>query len=482
LVSLLQYVASKGVSKVKKKQLIIPLTAFIFLLIITVSYSPKIQAAYVPIYGTVFEDLNGNGIYDAGDPGISGVTISLSGPVQDVTTTDSGGSYFFRSYLAAGAYTITETDPSGFYSTTPNEIHLNVETGIEYRVDFGDIPNLVDCDVPGYFSTIQAAVNSTCETINLTAALYVENITIDRTLTIQGQGPANTVVDGSSFDSVFIVEQNAVLTLSSITIQGGEASGPYGRGGGILNYGVLTLNNVTVKENKAYNGGGIANDEGSLVIKNSTIHHNSTTGNSGAGIISRVPLTMTNTTISDNWTTGEDRIAGGIGIYGSTATLINCTIANNSTTGYAGGIYAAALPFTNDPEPVIYVMNTIIADNSATISSSDCFGTLNSLGYNLIEDTDGCTIIGSTSSNVNGKDPNLGPLQDNDGETWTRSLGTGSPAIDTGTCPDTTVDQRGFLRPIDLPGIPNADDGCDIGAFEVQYLTSGLYWLMLLLD
>jgi hypothetical protein len=28
------------------------------------------------------------------------------------------------------------------------------------------------------------------------------------------------------------------------------------------------------------------------------------------------------------------------------------------------------------------------------------------------------------------------------------------------------VDQRGFVRPFDNPNLANADDGCDIGAFE----------------
>jgi hypothetical protein len=62
----------------------------------------------------------------------------------------------------------------------------------------------------------------------------------------------------------------------------------------------------------------------------------------------------------------------------------------------------------------------------------------------------------------------LGPLQDNGGPTETRALLTASPAVDQGSCPGLSQDQRGKPRPVDQPAIPNASAGCDIGAFEAQ--------------
>jgi hypothetical protein len=60
-------------------------------------------------------------------------------------------------------------------------------------------------------------------------------------------------------------------------------------------------------------------------------------------------------------------------------------------------------------------------------------------------------------------DPQLGPLQDNGGQSWTMALLPGSPAIDSGNnlnAPD--WDQRG-------PGFPRIVNGTiDRGAFEVQ--------------
>jgi hypothetical protein len=63
-------------------------------------------------------------------------------------------------------------------------------------------------------------------------------------------------------------------------------------------------------------------------------------------------------------------------------------------------------------------------------------------------------------------------LQNNGGLTFTHALLAGSPAIDKGNSFGLTVDQRGAMRPYDNPSIPNAADGADIGAFEVQAPTA----------
>jgi len=88
-----------------------------------------------------------------------------------------------------------------------------------------------------------------------------------------------------------------------------------------------------------------------------------------------------------------------------------------------------------------------------------------------IENTTGTTISGTTTGNITGVDPNLGPLKDNGGPTFTHALVAGSPALDKGASFGAITDQRGLPRPFDDPAIPNAaagGDGADIGAFEVQ--------------
>jgi uncharacterized surface anchored protein len=69
--------------------------------------------------GTVYDDLNDNGVYDGSDTGIAGVTVTLTGSdnmgdsVSVTTTTGSNGSYSFTGVFP-GTYDITETPPAGY--------------------------------------------------------------------------------------------------------------------------------------------------------------------------------------------------------------------------------------------------------------------------------------------------------------------------------------------------------------------------------
>ena len=70
----------------------------------------------------VFDDLDGDGVQDTGEPGVSGVTVELlnsSGTVIRTTTTDSDGKYLFDG-LVAGTYSVRFTAPSGTAFTTAN--------------------------------------------------------------------------------------------------------------------------------------------------------------------------------------------------------------------------------------------------------------------------------------------------------------------------------------------------------------------------
>ncbi len=164
-------------------------------------------------------------------------------------------------------------------------------------------------------------------------------------------------------------------------------------------------------------------------------------------------------------------------------TLIHTTIAsnwadyNNDGVGDGGGV--AVFGGTT------HVMNTIIGDNNDRGGEArDCLGTLTSWGYNLFEWGTGCTIIGVTTGNINGADPNLGPIGLWGGPTMTCPLQTGSPAIEripTGTngCQaGVSTDQRGYVR---AGGPGNGGSSCDIGAYEYDTVplppSTGLIYL-----
>lgn len=81
--------------------------------------SAAVRVRINSLAGTVYEDINFNGVQDIGEPGIANVTVTLTGtnangsiaPISLLT--DSDGNYLFDGLLA-GNYTITETQPSGF--------------------------------------------------------------------------------------------------------------------------------------------------------------------------------------------------------------------------------------------------------------------------------------------------------------------------------------------------------------------------------
>jgi hypothetical protein len=70
------------------------------------------------IEGMKWNDTNGNGVIDPGEAGLSGWTIQLTGPVNQTTTTGTGGTYRFCG-LPPGTYTVAEVLQPGWTRTFP---------------------------------------------------------------------------------------------------------------------------------------------------------------------------------------------------------------------------------------------------------------------------------------------------------------------------------------------------------------------------
>ena len=102
---------------------------------------------------TVFNDLNGDGIQDTGEPGIPNVVINLlnsNGNVIATATTDGNGKYDFTG-LPAGTYTVDvdeTTVPSGSVLTTNNEpLIVNLSAGEDFNdADFGYKYSIEPCE------------------------------------------------------------------------------------------------------------------------------------------------------------------------------------------------------------------------------------------------------------------------------------------------------------------------------------------------
>jgi CSLREA domain-containing protein len=416
--------------------------------------------------------------------------------------------------------------------------------------------------------TLRAAVQEANEmgggTINLNAGTYTLSIAPNDALplaatgdldlygqlTINGGGADSTIVDGGGIARVFAVQVAARVDMSDLTIRNGKGL-PGDDGGGIVNYGNLSLEDVTVSGNATRSdatlsadapGGGIFN-AATLQLRNCRITGNSA-ADMGGGIHNKGIVTILQSTIADN-TTATDR-GGGISNFNK-ATIVFSTISGNSATGAGGGIengggltlthstvsgntgelgggihnvggldmtdatiagntarqtggglqneYSSATlngnvqmngvtiagnsaggtpaggGVANKKPATLTLANSIIAGNRAAGGkAADCLGKLLSAGYNLIQSTDGCTVLGTLTGNLTAKDPKLGPLANNGGPTQTAALLAGSPAIDagnpakpgTGTGACELTDQRGTPRPVNGAG----QSVCDIGAFE----------------
>jgi len=244
-----------------------------------------------------------------------------------------------------------------------------------------------DCTNTGQpCATIQNAINHSGpgDVIELGPGNYVENVTVDQNVTIQGD-PTGSTVDGNQSGPVFFGGNAVTATLSRLTIRNGGS----GDGGGIANFGTLTVTNTTISGNSVPpgRGGGILNDfGGTLTVTNSTISGNSSAV--GGGIYNLATFTVTNSTISGNLATG----GGGGLLNADVATLVNTTISGN-TASIGGGLVNTGFATVN-------LTNTIIAGSLGGGDCSNASGTIGTNSHNLVQD-------GSCSPAVSG-DPRLG--------------------------------------------------------------------------
>lgn len=250
----------------------------------------------------------------------------------------------------------------------------------------------------------------------------------------------------------------ALAYLIDSTIADNSAAGD---GGGVFNTGGVGIRSSTIRGNSALGdngGGGIysvgkTGSSSAVVILNSTLMENSAS-NAGGGLHTNNDTLLTNVTVSNN-TAAE--LGGGINVDSSgRITVTNVTLSHNTLTG---DIAAGAGIFSNGD--ALFV-NSILAHNEPAASCVGGGGDIISQGHNLM-DNESCAL--NEPGDVLAADALLGDLTDNGGNTPTRALLDGSPAIDSGSnaaCPPT--DQRGFVRPSD--GDADGSATCDIGAYE----------------
>ncbi|MFZ6736073.1 DUF4347 domain-containing protein, partial [Undibacterium sp. Ji42W] len=458
----------------------------------------------------------------------------------DVAKGDAGTSFVNQLAKATGADVAASTNDTGVHGDWALEYHSGaVETTTiaaqQYQYDLATIKvtNLNDTGAGSLRAAVASATgNAAADTIVFDPALFASgaatltltsgSIDVDSpnnadALTIIGAGENLLTISGNNNSRIFSAygsggtkNNTSALTLSGMTITNGKGvNGDAGWGGGAITFqysGSLTLDHVVITNSVAskqgagllfYQGGG------TITISNSTISNNTSSaqdsgGNGGGAYVGGAQINISNTTISGNSGNSLGRYGGGIAIAaGTSATLTNVTIANNSTGRSAdaaaaggGGIAISGAGTTTIVNSTIVgnsftggnvatsggggvyirsnsgavtIKNTIIANNTSTNASTndtDAFiGSSSTLSgsNNIVLTTIGAAGTNSLTGTITTLGSALGSLAFNGGAVRTIAIATGSTAISAGTTTGApTTDARGAGR----------GGTVDIGAYE----------------
>lgn len=163
------------------------------------------------------------------------------------------------------------------------------------------------------------------------------------------------------------------MTVDGTTITGNTASGATADqgGGGLFQEaggGTLTVRNASITDNVANgaagSGGGILNDQSTVIVESSTLSGN-TSVRAGGGVEANIGTTnLTDVTLDGNSTGGAPGNGGGLHITGAgNATITDSTVTNNTATLEGGGLWNGSGTMT--------VSDSEITGNTASGAAAD---------------------------------------------------------------------------------------------------------------
>lgn len=208
-------------------------------------------------------------------------------------------------------------------------------------------------------------VHSYCTVYTLSAGTYHQNVVLDRSVTLQGAGQNQTIIDGGGNGSVVAVTSYKFVTLTDLTLQNGSSV----NGGGVrMDNGWLTLERVTIQDNVATGrGGGVFMGRYAFTLRESLIQRNSAA--QGGGLYATYNGSTYETDFIDNSAASE---GGGLYLAGGDRTsLTNIDLRGNSAT-LGGGIYHTS----DDSDDFLTVQFSTMEQNSAHIGGSLYFTNL----------------------------------------------------------------------------------------------------------
>ncbi len=238
----------------------------------------------------------------------------------------------------------------------------------------GYVSNGDDCDDAN--ADINPAAAETCDGLDNNCDGLIDDTCLkvpEDYLTIQAaidSAPTNSIIyvnDGTYYESIDFKGKS--ITIQSINGAAGAAIDGSGSATVVI-FGAgesssTVLDGFTITNGDTAFAGGIYISGSSPTIKNCIISNNSANTGSGGGVysISNSSPTFENCTISNN-----TAAASGGGIYSdnSTLTLTSSTISNNTADEHGGGIYIDSKPLS--------MTSTTISDNTANWGGGAIFG------------------------------------------------------------------------------------------------------------
>jgi hypothetical protein len=262
--------------------------------------------------------------------------------------------------------TFTVTDPSD--SLTNGQPTVNTLRWAVEQADAASTP-----------STIAFSLGSSPTTITLTnGQLELSNTAAP--ITIQGPGAGLLAIDGGGTTRIFEVDAMVAASISGLTIQDGLAPRlqaiPATGGGGVVNYGTLSISQVTFSGDVGGEGGALYNSGSASMIDctvTGTISLNAVIDSGGSATLSIA---------GSNFTGNTDSAYQVTVINGGSATITGSTFTNNSTDSSADN---AVISGDND--------NSITLENSTIADNPDAIGLYIELGQEL--NVVGCRISGN---------------------------------------------------------------------------------------
>ena len=275
------------------------------------------------------------------------------------------------------------------------------------------------------------------------------DLDITDTVSVVGTSPISTIVDATGVgDRVFHVVSGASVQIRGITIRGGVAPASEFGGGILISTADVIIANAVVRDNATSGdeGGGIANEDGTVTVRQSSLINN--TAVCGAGLFNfGVLVTIESVTFSGNVAdcTGGGLLDAG---FGGDTFVTNSTFVGNTPNNIAG------------TDATLHLANTLLVPATGQVNC-DIFpigGNIDD-GGNFVATVD-CGTIATTANAALVQSLALDPPS---GQFVHRPL-AGNPVIDggnAGICGTLAVqqDQRGIARA--------QGAACDAGAVEI---------------